>query len=72
MLRKRSMPDQSAAEPVLIEVWRPGRTEGSHRPRQKHRDRHRSKNADTAPAQRAEEPALAAAPAGEAGSFAAG
>ena len=61
-----AMPDGIAAEPVLIEVWRPGRTEGGHRPRQKHRDRHRSKNADTAPAQRAEEPALAAVAAGEA------
>jgi ATP-dependent RNA helicase SUPV3L1/SUV3 len=61
-----AMPDGIAAEPVLIEVWRPGRTEGGHRPRQKHRDRHRSKNAATAPAQRAEEPALAAVAAGEA------
>jgi ATP-dependent RNA helicase SUPV3L1/SUV3 len=66
VVQATAMPDQSATEPALIEVWRPGRTEGSHRPRQKHRDRHRSKNADTAPAQRAEEPALAAAPAGEA------
>jgi ATP-dependent RNA helicase SUPV3L1/SUV3 len=64
--RATAVQDGSAAEPVLIEVWRPGRTEGSHRPRQKHRDRHQPKYADTAPAQRADEPALAAAPAGEA------
>ena len=57
--------DGSAAEPVLIEVWRPGRTEGSHRPR-RHRERRRPKHAGAASSQRAAEPAVAAAPAGEA------
>ncbi len=56
--------DGSAAEPVLIEVWRPGRTEGSHRPR--HRERRRPKHAGPASSQRAAEPTVAAAPAGEA------
>ncbi len=57
---------KTTAESALIEVWRPGRTEGGHRPRQKHRDRRGPKRTDTAPPQRAEEPAPAAAPAGEA------
>jgi ATP-dependent RNA helicase SUPV3L1/SUV3 len=30
---------QSAAEPAMIEVWRPGRAEGGRRPRQKGRER---------------------------------
>jgi ATP-dependent RNA helicase SUPV3L1/SUV3 len=56
---------ESATEPVMIEVWRPGRAEGTHRPRQKHRDRRRPKHADAASAPRAGEPALAGAPTGE-------
>ncbi len=73
MLRKRLRCRTSLPrEPVLIEVWRPGRTEGGHRPRQKHRDRHRSKNAGTAPAQRAAGAGFGRRSGRRGGSFAAG
>ena len=58
--------NETATEPVLIEVWRPGRTEGSHRPRQRHRDRRVPERAETVSPQHPQETALAAAPVGDA------
>jgi len=53
-------------EPALIEVWRPGRPEGSHRPRQRVRERHNRARPIAPTASRAEETAVAAAAATEA------
>ena len=65
VVQAESVENTTPAEPVMIEVWRPGRSEGANRARQKQRDRRRPRRTDTAPPRRAEEP-VAAAPAGEA------
>jgi ATP-dependent RNA helicase SUPV3L1/SUV3 len=38
-------PEHPAEEPVLIEVWRPGRSEGRRRPRERRREPHRQTGA---------------------------
>ena len=65
VVQAESVENTTPAEPVMIEVWRPGRSEGANRARQKQRDRRRPRRTDTAPPRRAEEP-VAAASAGEA------
>jgi ATP-dependent RNA helicase SUPV3L1/SUV3 len=60
-------PDKAAEEPVMIEVWRPGRAarpEGSRRPRFKRREAGRRKAAEQGAPRRPDEavPAVAAAP----------
>jgi len=56
---------RAADEPVLIEVWRPGRPEGRHGPRPRHRDT-RGRGRQQAPAsRRPEEPVAPIVPAGE-------
>jgi ATP-dependent RNA helicase SUPV3L1/SUV3 len=60
-------PDKAAEEPVMIEVWRPGRAarpEGSRRPRFKRREAGRRKAAELGAPHRPDEavPAVAAAP----------
>ena len=64
ILQVAAAQNETAVEPVLIDVWRPGRAEGNHRPRQRHRDR-RPKRGDAAP-RHPPETALVAAPVGEA------
>jgi ATP-dependent RNA helicase SUPV3L1/SUV3 len=55
-------PDQPAEEPVLIEVWRPGRSEGRRRPRDRHREPRRQAGIDAQkPAESGGEAAVAAA-----------
>jgi ATP-dependent RNA helicase SUPV3L1/SUV3 len=56
---------QPAAEPTLVEVWRPGRTEGRRRPRERRRDERRPGRTD-APRQSSGTEAPAVAASGEA------
>jgi len=61
------------AEPVMIEVWRPGRGEGGRRPRQKDRERrHHGRRHSLATTQRPQEPQGATAAAAEPGAATAG
>jgi ATP-dependent RNA helicase SUPV3L1/SUV3 len=70
-------PDSAAAvaeqpEPVMIEVWRPGRGEGGRRPGQKDRERrHHGRRHSPAAVQRPQEPQVASAAAAEPGAAAA-
>ena len=51
---------QQPAEPELIEVWRPGRSEGRRRPRERHREPRRHTSVEThKPAEIAGEPGVA-------------
>ena len=52
---------ETVAEPVLIEVWRPGRGEGGHRNRQRGRERRNQGHRPTPTAPRAQETDVAAA-----------
>jgi len=56
----------ASEEAVLIEVWRPGRPEGSHRPRQRGRERHHQARRPTPATPRVEETGVAAAAVAEA------
>ncbi len=60
------------AEPVMIEVWRPGRGEGGRRPRQKDRERrHHGRRHSPAATHRPQEPQVATAATAEPGAAAA-
>ncbi len=52
-------------EREMIEVWRPGRPEGRHRPRPRRRDGRSQARKDTPISRRAEEPSVTAVSAGE-------
>jgi ATP-dependent RNA helicase SUPV3L1/SUV3 len=58
---ENAAPEQPAAEPDLIEVWRPGRSEGRRRPRERRREPRRQAGMETRkPTGAAGEPAVAA------------
>jgi ATP-dependent RNA helicase SUPV3L1/SUV3 len=61
-IEESAAPQQAAEETVLIEVWRPGRSEGRRRPRDRRREPRRQAGTDAQkPAQSGGETALAAA-----------